>query len=160
MANNPFRCMANNPFWWFPLRSTSRAEAWERAATQTHFCSSRLSAACQGLASVPNSMMHLNIVRQLFGFQYLLSFYEPLVPPAETLHTSDLPYLRQQSHRVLQKSFSGGACVSLIFLLFLLVRSVLWSWQKKDAKEKFTSICHERLASILPYTIPFLSYMP
>lgn len=108
----------------------------------------------------PNSMMHLNIVRQLFGFQYLLSFYEPLVPSAETLHTSDLPYLRQQSHRVLQKSFSGGACVSLIFLLFLLVWSVLWSWQKKDPKEKFTSICHERLASVLPYTIPFLSYMP
>lgn len=84
----------------------------------------------------PNSMMHLNIVRQLFGLQYLLSSYEPLVPPAETLHTSDLPYLMQQIHRVLQKSFSGGACVSLIFLLFLLVRSVLWSWQKKRSKRK------------------------
>lgn len=107
-----------------------------------------------------NSMMYLNIVPQLFGLQYLLSSYEPLVPPAETLYTSDLPYLMQQIHRVLQKLFFGGAGASFIFLLFLLVWSVLGSWQTNDPKERSMSICHEKLASIPPYTIPFLSHAP
>lgn len=151
------RVMANNPFLWDPLpgRKPGREQLHRHISVHENFL---LLAKAWHLS--PNSMMLLNIVCQLFGLQYLLSSYEPLVCPAETLHTSDLPYLMQQIHRVLQKSFSGGACVSLIFLLFLLVWSVLWSWQIKDPKEKFMSICHKRLASILPYSIPFSSYMP
>lgn len=112
------RVMANNPFLWDPLpgRKPGREQLHRHISVHENFL---LLAKAWHLS--PNSMMHLNIVCQLFGLQYLLSSYEPLVCPAETLHTSDLPYLMQQIHRVLQKSFSGGACVSLIFLLFLLV---------------------------------------
>lgn len=156
-ATESWQTNPSGAFLWDPLpgRKSGRGQLHRHISVRKDFL---LLAKAWHLS--PSSTMPLNIVCQLFGVQYLLSSYEPLVPPAETLHTSYLMYPMQQIHRILQKSFLGGAGVSLILHLFLLVQPVLRSWQIKEPKEKFMSICHEKLASILPYTIPFSSNMP